>query len=319
MRYFSLLFTILLFSSCSTVDERAKPKEPTDKIRATYLEAVDRLFASHLENNWVVSRYLDGDTEHEGDSLLWTGIAMASLPCELGDVIEDAMAATIRRNGGALVRYEPLGEYANGREITFDGATGLYFGIFNRLENCGDTAMARWRNVWGLHLDYLQRNDWRFHANADASMPPGFNVLRDYISHILGLGDKPVGSRIRLLESEAAAWSVSVIESGKPCYPAHLSFLYMLFLEKSGDLLKGAADTFCYATEEASMPWIDHWCGRKDISKWVSVFEYDKWEYRHQRCGSHETPDGKPRLMTPALDLIAALAYAYPKLLELKE
>lgn len=306
-----------MFAGCQTGDGRENEKNnPALSISDTYDAAVDRFTSNHLQDNWVVSRYKDGKEEHLGDSLIWTGIAMASLSCDVGAPLEDRMIKMMVDNNGALVRYEPLGEYANGNEVTFDGATGLYYGIFQRLRRC-DTHL-KWGTPWMKHLEYLEANNYVLHPNVTAIVAPQFNSIRDYITSMLDQGDQPSDIRYRALEAEALTWSSLNIEDHRPCFPVHLSFLYLSFLEDSGNLLATAHEGFCYATANANLPIIDHWCGRIDIDDWVDDFKYNEWEYRHQRCAAEdwESPDGWENLETPALDLLFGISFVYPEVLD---
>lgn len=310
------LLPILLLTACAT-DSGSRKNEKQDAsefVRTSYHQAVDRFTQNYFEDGWVVSRKQDGSTEHEGDSLIWTGLAMASLSCDSGRFISKRMAKMVADNSGALVRYEPLGEYAGGREISFDGATGLYYGLFNRLRRCPEDTDI-WRDVWAEHLAFLVENNYRLHPNVDATVMPQFNSIRDYISFQLGiLEDEPASWRYRTLEGMAMTWASAVTESKQPCFRVHLAWLYMSFLDDAGVLLDSAYTGFCYATEPAKLPIVDHWCNRISIEKWAKGFEFNKWEYENQRCPDWETPDAGS-LKTPALDLIFNLAFAYPELL----
>ena len=311
-----IIFISALSCASSGSDRNEKRSDTPDDLQAIYDKAVDRLTTDYLEDNWVVSRDQDGSTEHEGDSLLWTGLAMASLSCEKGDAIENRMIQMFNSNSGAMVRYEPLGEYANGREITFDGATGLYYGVYQRLRNCN--THDKWRDTWKQHTEYLKDNDYVLHPNVTATVLPQFNAIRDYISYMLDQGEEPSKARYRGLEAQAITWSSINIEARKPCFPVHLSFLYLSFLEDSDNLLAASHEAFCYATEEANLPIIDHWCARRDIIDCVeNEFQYNQWEYRQQRCSADnwETPDGNG-LATPAIDLIFSIWFAYPEVVK---
>lgn len=306
----------LLIVSCATSkgERKNEKRNPSDDIQATYSAAVDRLKKDFIEDGWIVSRRDDGSTEHEGDSLIWTGIAMAALSCNDGQIFADRMRQMIEENNGALVRYEPLGEYAGGREISFDGATGLYYGLFQRFKRC-EQDLQDWKPTWQKHLSFLKENNYRLHPNSNATVAPQFNSIRDYISYQLGIFAEPPSSwRYRTLEGMAMTWSSAVVESKQPCFRVHLAWLYMSFLDDADVMLESAYDGFCYATENAQMPVIDHWCGRFDITKWVEGFEFNRWEYENQRCASYEKPDGKG-LQTPGLDLIFNIAFAYPEVL----
>ncbi len=58
------------------------------------------------------------------------------------------------------------------------------------------------------------------------------------------------------------------------------------------------------------IPLIDHKCGRGDLKGWIDAFKFNEWEYRHQRSGKWEQPDGDGD-ETPGLDLITAIRAAY--------
>lgn len=313
----SILALLVLTFACATKGEvrQNEKKDPPAFVLDAYDKAANRLTPTFVQDGWIISRYTDGSTEHEGDSLIWTGLAMAALSCDRGAVFENRMIRMISENQGALVRYEPLGEYANGREVTFDGATGLYYGVFQRLRRC--STEDKWREVWKKHIDYLAENDYVLHPNVNSVVMPQFNAMRDYVTFQLGLGDEPEDWRYRALEAEANVWSSVVVESRQPCFRVHLAWLHLSFLEDSNNLLRSAAWGFCVATDEANVPLYDHWCGRRDIDEWVDEFEFDQWEYRHQRCHGDdwETPDGRPNLRTPGLDLLFAIAFVYPEVL----
>lgn len=314
MRFTTLYIILHLLASCSH-SNGSDPKEPTEEIKTTYNMTVDRFLLNHLENGWVVSRYKNGEVEHEGDSLLWSGIALASLPCSKADPVENALIAMLDKNNGGLTRYEPLpDEYKNGREISFDGAVGFYFGVLSRIANC-DSSKIRWVTSFKKHLDFLRDNDWHLNSASSEAYVPGFTALRDMVTFKLGLGDKPSDQALRALESLANVWSSGVIESRSPCFRVHLSLLHLLGLELSGDLLGSSKDTFCYATEEVGIPFIDYWCGRITSDQVYNKFQFNKYEYQYQRC-NYESEDVAPDLETPALDLLFALSYMYPDLLK---
>jgi len=79
----------------------------------------------------------------------------------------------------------------------------------------------------------------------------------------------------------------------------------------SSEISDGGRASFCGAAKAADMPTVDHWCSHKDIGEYIDSFEYNQWEYRHQRSGAWETPDGKEGLETPGLDLLVALVAKY--------
>src|SRR5688500_14090048 len=63
----------------------------------------ERLMEELQEGGYVVSRWSDGSPEHVGDSLIWSGLAMAVLPCDAGRPILDAILRSLEERGGAFV------------------------------------------------------------------------------------------------------------------------------------------------------------------------------------------------------------------------
>lgn len=297
-----IILLVILFISCAHDDESKPAKDDFDP-NPLYEHYVDRLMSDHLtDKGWIVSWTQDGQTEHEGEGLLWNGIALGTLPCDKAAFFSEQLRDMINRNTGALVRFEPLGEYANGREITFDGATGLYFGIVAYLVRCSDD-LDKWAATWGLHDAYVQRNYGYLNVNTTIAIEPQFTVLPDLIGHMLGLRGEPSSDRIRALELQVSTWAYLVKSAKEPCFRIHLGWLYLRALEHAGELSLSGRERFCRNTHGTDIPLIDHWCERQHISHWE--FKKNEWEHRHQRCGKWERPDGKG-YRTPALDLIQA-------------
>lgn len=305
-----IIALLIMLTGCGVFGKRTPhPQvEPTPTAQERYAEAIDRLESGFVENGFIVSRWDDGRPEHMGEAILWTGLAMAHMPCERGNRFERRLIEVMLDHGGGLVRFEPLGEYANGREITVDGALGLYYGVADRIARCN--AADHWREPWRLHLAYLERHNGRLHVNARnyAVMPAEFTALRDAISHALGLRGKPHTDRIRILESQVTAWASGVVAQKAPAYRLNLGRLALQGLERLGYRIDGSA--FCAVSEPARIANIEHWCGREGLSEFIEDFKFDTWEYRFQR-GAWEQPDGKAGLSTPGLDLIEALSTYY--------
>jgi hypothetical protein len=294
-----LLLSFSLCISCQPTEDIEEPVAPDDfDGQASYDAAVSRLMAFERDG-WIVS-LKDGQPEHQGDSLLWTGIALGVLPCDKAEIFADALRSMLVDNSGYLVRYMPLPEeYMGGREVSFDGATGFYYGLAANLVRCGSA--DSWRDYWSLHNRRLPI----LHPNTPGvDVVPEFTVLQDYISHLLGQRGKPHKDRVRILEKEIELWARAVVLQRASCYRIHLGWLYLRSMESLNVLSAKGKYKFCDATDGVGIPLIDHWCGRSHIAEWNYV-END-WEYRHQRCGAWETPDGKPGLETPGLDAVIA-------------
>ena len=121
---FSIIIVLLLVSC-------GKEESPVESIsdHQIYEEVIDDFPRFVNSNGFVSSKWSDGSDEHEGEGILWSGVAMAFLPCHMGKGISKKMADLIVKNDGKVVRWlddqGSLGEYADGREITMDGTTCL--------------------------------------------------------------------------------------------------------------------------------------------------------------------------------------------------
>ncbi len=286
---------------------KAPDKEvPESAVSTKYREASERLTSQFVENGWVVSRNSDGAPQHIGEGLIWTGLALSALPCDLGGTLEGALISTIGSLEGALVRYLPLGEYAGGREVTLDGALGLYRGIAERITRCGKGDL--WWPIIRMHLVYLRDHNSRLNAQADAVLGPHFDYLLDLLASHVGLMSEPDESNLRDLEGEVAAWAALVNAQHSPCYRINLGYIALSTAEELGKSVNWME--YCAATRGTGIPIVEHRCGRGDLLSWIDSFEPNKWEYRFQRCGGWESPDGNDD-MTPGLDLLVAMRAAY--------
>ncbi len=297
-----------LLSACHA--PKAPEKDPVPvSVEQSYVEAVNRLERGFLQGGWVVSRHPDGAPAHMGEGLIWSGLALAALPCDRGQEIEAALLGMLAARGGALVRIDPLGEYADGREVTLDGALGLYRGIAERVTRCGDG--DRWANAVGLHRRFVSLSGGRLHPNTAQNLLPQFDFLLDLLAFRLGQGESPNPERARFLEHQVALWAAGVKATQGACYRINLGLITLQTLEALGEPVSRAGrDEFCLATKGTGIPTVDEWCGRGGLKDWIASYRMNQWEYRFQRCGGWETPDGAG-LATPGLDYLVAIRQAY--------
>lgn len=294
------LVFILIFG-CAKTPDKPDPVDPRVEIEARYEEAYTRLNSRFLENGWVVSRKPDGSPQHVGDSLIWSGTYLSIAKCE-DAVVEDNLIAMVEENDGALIRYSPLGEYENGREVTLDGALGLYRGILSRMVRCPDAA-AKWDFALTLHRQYLAANGQSLNVRADSRLQAGFEKLPDVVA---GFKDESVAG----LLTSIVGWSLAVKATHSAAFRVNLSFLAIQILEDGGYKIPQLyRDGFCAATNGVNIYTVDHWCGREGLQNWIENFQYNEYEYRHQR-GAWETPDGDGD-ETPALDFLVAVRQFY--------
>ena len=261
-------------------------------------------------NGFVSSKWSDGSDEHEGEGILWSGVAMAFLPCHMGKGISKKMADLIVKNDGKVVRWlddqGSLGEYADGREITMDGTTGLYAGIAKRVVECGERSV--WLKAMMAHKKWLDDNDGILYPDT-VKHPWPFNFVRDGIFWRLGLVNKPSGAKLRFMGVSATGWVTAVLASESAAFRVHLAWLHMWTADKLG--FEVSRDGFCYPAKKVGIPIVSSWCGSPGLNdEFMRSFEKNKWEYRHQR-GKWETPDGRNGLDTPGLDFIVSYHSKY--------
>lgn len=299
-------FTVLFFSTLLACNLFDKGRGEQAKVGAGQLgpmtmeEASDRLLSNHLEDGFVVSKTLEGEVRHEGDSLIFTGLALSALPCDRGTVLEDRLIGMMEETGGAVYRHPRLSDKAS-----LDGLLGLYLGVSSRLKNC--QSHDRWRGVMALHRDWMNQSKGQINPHDNAYLTPGFDYLKDLLFHRLDLGEEPTKARRRILEHMLSGWALAVTTQKAACYRVNLAQMTYEATENLGGQVTGdSKDYFCSVTKKLQLPLVDHWCGREGLVEYIQTFNENEWEYRHQRCPAWESPDGGG-LVTPAVDFIKAL------------
>ncbi len=205
----------------------------------------------------------------------------------------------LEETGGKIYRHPTIKDQAS-----MDGALGLYYGIARRVARCGDS--------WSAPLQ-ASPDFWKNPLNSPsgANLPAEFTYVRDLLGFKMGALPEPKPVRKGLLEAQIAAWAAGVSGSQAACYRVHLGLLGLQTIEAlGGSVSDNGRNAFCSVTKGMGLRTVDLWCGRTDLRDWITNFEYDKWEFSHQRCNAWETPDGNG-LITPGLDLIVAIRAAY--------
>jgi hypothetical protein len=310
LRKLTISVPLLAIIGCAHAKKKPEPVDPSQEILSLYKTASNRLISKYLDNGtWVVSRHPDGSSEHQGEGLIWSGVALSALSCDDGKDIEANLQRSIMSNDGALVRYEPLGEYRNGREVTLDGALGLYLGVARRIQKCPGTGSRSWKEVLNKHCAYLSETKGLLNQAAPATLG-GFRYLLDLLSFTGGACGTGNPGNARGVETEVAGWAMATVASRSAAYRLNLGFIALETLELLDKPISSQGrDEWCAATNGAGIPTIDAWCGRGDLRAWIAGYQYNQWEYRHQRA-AWESPDGDGDT-TPGLDLLVALKQSY--------
>lgn len=280
-----LILILLVLAACAK--EPKDPVPPVDPVPAgpTYELVAARLMPL-LDNGWVVTHGPDGSLHDQGDSLLFTGLALGALNCADGAVPEAALVTMLHDRHGGVYRHPTIPD-----EYSLDGLLGLWWGIARRTAKCPDT-----RPLWAGLIEE--------HAHA-VTIEPFFCTALEQLSADLGHGGAPSAFERGLLGSEVAGWAASTVSQHAAAYRLHLGFLTLSLV----DAPKGK-QAYCNEVAAAHMALLEHFCGRPGLAGWAADFAYDRYVYAFQR-GAWETPDAGGKT-TPALDLLMALDSLYP-------
>lgn len=269
-----LIMAFALLSGCSKVEKPAEtvPKDDPE----AYAFVAGRALAM-ADNGWIVSRWDDGSMRDQGDSLLFTGLAMGAMNCADGAVPERALLKMLWDNHGKVFRHPSLPD-----DYSLDGLLGLWWGAYQRTRKCPES-----QDAWAEVLPE--------HATAVA-IEPYFDAVLDTVRG-LEVSETNRGK----LGAAVAAWAVATVSQRAAAYRLHLGFLALDVVSAP----KGKA-AYCGAVKEAHMPLLEDFCGRDGLLQWVDDFQYDRYVYAHQRA-VWEPQDGQLGLSTPAIDYLIAL------------
>jgi hypothetical protein len=317
MQFLAAFLALAICAGCEKADDPVEPVTPTQDDRALYDQASGRLTTGHVYGRFgVVSLKPDGMAEHQGEALIWGGTSLWALSCSRGKAVSDALRAMLVRLDGAMVRVEPLGEYADGRQISMDGVIGAMLGIARRVTDCGEAEL--WRDPMRRMVVFQNSHGGRLHPDSNARIVGEFKAVRDFIAWKVGaIADEPSADRMRQLEQTVGGWAAAVRaahDSGvgaDACFRVNLGWSALMTLETMGRATSQLGrDQLCAASTTMDIPTVDHWCGRQSIVGYLETYQDDLWEYRHQRCGSWESPDGDGNV-SPELDRLVALVLAH--------
>lgn len=277
----------LLLTACAKPVEVEHPVKavPAATDRAGYDAAVERALTFEDSTGFVISR--NGDEEkHQGDSLLFTGLLVASTTCEKGA----RAAQAIFDMKPSFWRHPSLPD----EDVSLDQALGAYLAIAYRIQKCGE------KEKWAPFLAEHKRV-------GGPDVPPYFQYVRDRLFELAGVADSPK-DELAALEAELGLWALGVKLSKSACYRPHLGLLSFEVLELVGDS-PGGGD-FCANTKSMDLPTVDQWCGRDGLAEFLENYEPNVWAYRHQRCPAWEDPDGNGD-QHPGIDFLRAWTTYY--------
>lgn len=313
-------FIIIALALAGCGKEKAEDKiEPIDpappEVVNDHAETSERLEAKFLDRGWVVSIRPDGHFGHQGDSLIFSGLYIAASKCDGALLTEQTLQRSIAINGGQIRRHADIDD------ASLDGLVGLLRGVARRYK-LGCATFDAWKEPLEALKTYADGHNGAFNHNS-ASGLDAHSYLLDLLLDRLAGGNSPDyrADRRDFLSGVMGAWPdairigyVLARQSQKDppaAFRVNLALQTLEALEDLGVPVKDSArNQFCTATKDFDMPTSDHWCGRKSILSWLAGFEYNVWEYRHQRAALWETPDGNG-YETPAVDKLEGLRDGY--------
>jgi len=243
---------------------------------------------------------------HQGDSLIWSGIAMASLPCDRADLIRKAITRSIEKNDGRILRFEPLPTSYQGNETSRDAEVGALFGFTQLSLRCPEMKNSL-AAAWETHRDFVKTHNGRLHegSNANFYINPSLQFIFDLVSHhFLGTA-KPSSESLKMFEAGVIVSTTTISEQKNACYPVHLSTLLLNVASKLG---KGVSHLtrreFCHQTRGMDLPLTEWYCERGNKTDFLRNYTPNQWEYRHQRCSGWESPDVDPGEASPGVDYL---------------
>lgn len=270
-----------------------------------YEELSQRLVDNHLSPTGFVISKENGENRHEGDSLIWSGIAMGALPCDKANLISDGLRTAVKVGGGYLRRFEPLpDQYLGGREISLDGAIGVMFGVALTMKHCPDIDLSWWDD-W-----FRTIGDGELYPGTGVKWPPAVDWGWNLLAHRRGIRGKPASEVKRAMELAMTGWTEAVRQSQAAAFRVHLATLIMMTSELLGEPPR--KNEFCSAAEGVQLGLTEWWCGRRDPNDLLLAWEMNVWEYQWQRSPKWEVPDGKG-YETPAVDYLILWKLSHDK------
>lgn len=293
-----VIVLLLLMYSCAKAE--SKPSvEPDDNSGAAFV-GVEKRALTFLDQGFIVSRRTSISI-NQGDSLLFTGLAAYAMDCDHGNSLSLSMAQMVDGLDGGLYRHPNLPG-----SISLDGALGFYRGITKRANLCGEG--AQWGHLIAQHLAYVDAHGGLLNASDVATLPIGFDYIPRKLLSNMGDGPEPSASSQAALETAITGWAAADMAVHGACYRLNLGLITLQTVEQLGSKISTEGKfSYCEATKGSGIPTIDQWCGRGGLPDWLNSFQWDVYQYRHQRCAGWEPPDANGD-SEPAVDYLVGWA-----------
>ena len=260
MRSIAIICAILVAACAKAPQTPATPPEVL-----TYDAVADRSLAYKDADGAVTSP--GRPDKGAGDRLIFTGLEAYGLDCARGDQPSAFLHSFVASPSGT--------------SVDLDGLLGFYRGVSKRMDACADGWSDDLLRVRG----YLEAND--------SFMPAPFDFIAAAVESHAGLRSAPTADAQAALEATVTAWVGADLAAKSACYRVNLALIALQTIESVGYPMSTAARTsFCAAALPSGIATIKEFCGEAGLSDYIANFQYNQWQYKHQRCTAWETPDG---------------------------
>lgn len=289
------LFTVIILTlfGCSTKDPVHNPEGGYWKLPPTE-DVEDRGYTERLLQHHVYgSGFVGSLGKFDGDSALFSGIAMGAVPCDKAEVFLHGFETMVEANDGGFVRNWPLdSEYVEkNNEYSKDQHVGVVFGLMSLKRRCPEYG-DRVTDIWNKNQQFIEDTGGDYlHPNANLSK---INQPIRVLNHLMSGKDINEGD-IMDLEGFLIVGAMGIGTAKTACYPVHLGTMAIVTMWLGGrPISKLGMDAFCEQTNGMDLPLTDFLCTRISARLWLETYIPNQWEYRHQRCGSWESsPDAR--------------------------
>lgn len=296
---------VLLLTACAShkrpPDEPSKmpPPEDLSHLRSKAREVMIRLKAYNIDSGYVISRTKDGQIEHKGDAVLWTGLAMAALSCDDAERLFTQVTGDILRRGGLIGRWAASPN--NERPSSRDQVRGAMIGLTDQAMRCGRDYIAG--EAWRLHMQYVSDNNGGLFPGAN----PGYQVTEFFVWPWSMVGEffdiaPHEGSKF-VFEAGLSTTAQAIVLQKSAAYPIHLATLDIILADRVGQPVSQLGyDAFCAASRGADLGLTEWLCRRKTAKEILEAWTPNAYEYQWQRA-QWESPDGDGNT-TPGVDFL---------------
>lgn len=264
---------------------------------------VRNLLVDHRHKGFIVSRDKDRNPVHYNDAAVFTGMAVAILPCILASQLFKDMNDTLELYRGEPVRNPDRTESTKNGPVSLDSWHGYVYGLARYLKRCGG-------ETWGAEKLYHHtvHNKYKIGDDFEDNVPRGMRYFFHTVLSDVGVG-RPSGKKLYwTLMTYGLAEGVESTKNA--CYHLNLAFLEVHALAKAGvHLSEYAGKKICSATRYMGLPQWDWYCSRLDVAKYLADFEFHK-KTNHMGSCNYETENVGEGYRSPSLDWLFLYALA---------